>query len=148
MGNCSPSNENSTADRCDQIICINEVVPLRKRPIYQAMFGAMMGVASIAGPLIGGGFTSNVTWRWCFYINLPLGSIAMPIIFFCLDVPNRDTAKQPLVKKLSQIDVVGTACIVPGIVSLLLALQWGGTTYAVRLSVLPLPLNSSNHMMY
>lgn len=102
--------------------------------MYQAMFGALMGVASIAGPLIGGGFTSNVTWRWCFYINLPLGAVAMPIIFFCLDVPDRETTRQPVKKKLLQLDVIGTTLIVPGIICLLLALQWGGATYAVSSS--------------
>lgn len=46
-----------------QVICISDVVPLAKRPLVQALFGALMGVASVTGPLIGGGFTSNVTWR-------------------------------------------------------------------------------------
>ena len=95
------------------------------------MFGALMGLASIAGPLIGGGFTSNVTWRWCFYINLPIGGVTMLIIFFFLDIPARDTTKLPLRKKLLQLDVLGTVLLVPGVVCLLLALQWGGQTYTV-----------------
>ena len=95
------------------------------------MFGALMGLASIAGPLIGGGFTSNVTWRWCFYINLPIGGVTMLIIFFFLDMPERDTTKLPLVKKLIQLDALGTTLLVPGVVCLLLALQWGGQKYAV-----------------
>lgn len=95
------------------------------------MFGAVMGVASIVGPLIGGGFTSNVTWRWCFYINLPIGGVAMLVIFFFLNIPDPDTTQIPLVQKLKQLDAPGTTVLVPGVVCLLLALQWGGQTLAV-----------------
>jgi MFS family permease len=90
-----------------------------------------MGIASIAGPLIGGGLTSSMTWRWCFYINLPIGAVAMLVIFFLLDIPDRDTTKLPLAKKLLQLDALGTALLVPGVVCLLLALQWGGQMYSV-----------------
>ncbi|KAK4244127.1 major facilitator superfamily transporter aflatoxin efflux [Corynascus novoguineensis] len=92
------------------LICIAYTVPLSKRSLVQALFGALMGVAAIAGPLIGDALTSNVTWRWCFYINLPVGA--------------------PLREKLKQLDVLGTTLLVPGVICLLLALQWGGQTYA------------------
>lgn len=95
------------------------------------MFGALFGLASIVGPIIGGAFTSNVTWRWCFYINLPIGGAALAVIALFLKVPDRDTAKLPLAKKIVQLDLLGTAILVPGVVCLLLALQWGGTTYPV-----------------
>ena len=90
-----------------------------------------MGISTIVGPLVGGAFTSRVTWRWCFYINLPFGAVAMVAIWYFLEVPNRETTKVPLRQKLAQLDGPGTAVLVPGVVCLLLALQWGGQTYAV-----------------
>ncbi|GME34335.1 mfs aflatoxin efflux [Neofusicoccum parvum] len=112
------------------IVSMVYAVPLEKRPKLQGMFGALFGIASILGPLIGGAFTSNVSWRWCFYINLPFGAVAMVVIALCLKVPDRDTTKLPWTQKLSQLDVLGTAFLIPGVVCLLLALQWGGQTYA------------------
>ncbi|KAK2615974.1 hypothetical protein N8I77_002695 [Diaporthe amygdali] len=112
------------------IVCVVYVIPLHLRPQVQGMMGAVMGVASIAGPLIGGGFTSNVTWRWCFYLNLPIGAAAMIVIYLFLDIPSRDETKLPLKKKLKQLDAPGTSVLIPGVVCLLLALQWGGQTYS------------------
>jgi len=93
--------------------------------------GMFMSVATITGPLIGGGFTSNVTWRWCFYINLPIGSLALVAIFFFMNIPVQEEAKQPLMSKLKQLDAPGLILSIPAIVCLVLALQWGGQTYAV-----------------
>ncbi|KAK0719634.1 putative MFS multidrug transporter [Lasiosphaeris hirsuta] len=105
-------------------------VPLHKRPLFQGIFGAIFGISAIIGPVIGGAFTSNVSWRWCFYINLPLGGLAMVCTAILLKVPDRDTTKLPLRDKILQLDLLGTAALLPGIVCLLLALQWGGSTYA------------------
>ncbi|OQE14814.1 hypothetical protein PENFLA_c035G05174 [Penicillium flavigenum] len=112
------------------IMCIIHSVPLQKRPQIQGLFGALFGIASIVGPLIGGSFASNVTWRWCFYINLPIGGAAMLFIGFCLRVPDQDRAKVSWVEKLIQLDFLGTTLLMSGVVCLVLALQWGGQTYA------------------
>ncbi|RHZ58908.1 hypothetical protein CDV55_105826 [Aspergillus turcosus] len=112
------------------VVCIVYAVPLEKRPRIQGLFGAVFGLASIVGPLVGGAFTSRVTWRWCFYINLPFGGLAMVAIAFCLKVPDRNTTKVPWTEKLKQLDVTGMCCLIPGVVCLVLALQWGGQTYA------------------
>ncbi|RHZ46894.1 MDR family MFS transporter [Aspergillus thermomutatus] len=105
-------------------------LPLHKRPKYQGFFGAVFGVASVTGPLVGGAFTTNVTWRWCFYINLPLGGVVMMVVLLLLQVPSRPNTQKPLKEKLRQLNGLGLLAILPGIVCLCLALQWGGTKYA------------------
>ncbi|KAL5393481.1 hypothetical protein DPSP01_000300 [Paraphaeosphaeria sporulosa] len=111
------------------IVCIVYTVPLAKRPALQGMMSAIMGVATVAGPLIGGAFTSHVTWRWCFYINLPVGGLSIAAILLFLKVPDNEQTKLPTTQKLAQVDFPGSMFLLPGIVCLLLALQWGGQTY-------------------
>lgn len=106
-------------------------MPLNKRPLAFGLIGGMWGIASVAGPLLGGAFTENVTWRWCFYINLPIGGLAMVIVFFFVKV-NRNTAdtlNQTFMERIRQLDLIGAAIFIPAIVCLLLALQWGGADY-------------------
>ena len=112
------------------IVIILNVVPLHRRPIFQGLVGAIVGVASVAGPLLGGAFTSNVSWRWCFYINLPIGGAAMVALFFILQIPTPRNAKTPWRQQINQLDPIGTAVFLPAIVCLLLVLEWGGSTYA------------------
>ncbi|KAI8268193.1 Efflux pump aflT [Colletotrichum sp. SAR11_239] len=112
------------------IIVIVHAVPLHKRPMYQGMFGAVFGIASIIGPLVGGAFTTRLTWRWCFYINLPFGGVAALVIVFLLKLPDREASTLSTKAKLAQLDFYGTSVLIPGTVCLLLALQWGGLTYA------------------
>lgn len=97
--------------------------------MYQGLLGAVIGVSSVAGPLLGGVFTTEVSWRWCFYINLPIGAVAVFFIVFFLDIEDCKMAKGPLKGRLAQLDFYGTALIVPGSICLILALQWGGSQY-------------------
>ncbi|KAK3997517.1 putative MFS multidrug transporter [Cladorrhinum sp. PSN332] len=112
------------------IVVIVFSVPLHKRPLFQGLFGVVFGISSILGPVVGGAFTSNVSWRWCFYINLPLGAVTFAFIAILLKVPDRETQKLPLREKILQLDLLGTSALLPGTVALLLALQWGGLEYA------------------
>ncbi|KAF2629269.1 putative aflatoxin efflux pump [Macroventuria anomochaeta] len=106
------------------------MVPLSKRPIYTAVLGMAFGVCAVLGPIVGGSFTDYATWRWCFYINLPIGAITLLIIFlfFHLDAPQRESLT--ILQQIQRLDPVGIFFFVPSIVCLILALQWGGTTYA------------------
>ena len=106
-------------------------VPLKRRPLAFGLVGGMWGIASVAGPLLGGAFTEKATWRWCFYINLPIGGIAMALIFFFANVNRNtsDTVDQSIMSRILQLDIYGTAIFIPAVVCLLLALQWGGADY-------------------
>ena len=111
------------------VIIISRTVPLVKRPIYVGIVGAMYGIASVAGPLMGGAFTDHLSWRWCFYINLPIGSITFTGILIFLKTPEKEHAPMAFRARILQLDPLGTIIFLPGIICLLLALQWGGLTY-------------------
>ncbi|PTB70154.1 MFS general substrate transporter [Trichoderma citrinoviride] len=114
------------------MVIMFNIIPLQQRPLYQGFFGAVFAVASVIGPIIGGTFTDKVTWRWCFYINLPIGGVSMIVTFFILHLPNQklDKAADGWLAKIQQLDPIGNLVFFPGIVCLVLALQWGGTEYA------------------
>ncbi|KAF8183479.1 MFS transporter [Mycena galopus ATCC 62051] len=114
------------------MIIVANTVPLAKRPIYSGMIGGMYGIASVAGPLMGGAFTDKLTWRWCFYINLPIGAVTLGVVIFLFKMPRSGQVKAepaPFMERLMLFDPWGTLVFIPAIVSLLLALQWGGSKY-------------------
>ncbi|KZF24651.1 permease of the major facilitator superfamily [Xylona heveae TC161] len=107
-----------------------QTIPLRTRSFYAASFAAIEMISDIAGPLVGGVLTEKLSWRWCFYIILPMGAITFLFVLIFFDNPrvNADTSL-PLKEKVSRLDLLSSAIFVPSVVCLLLALQWGGTKY-------------------
>ncbi|CUM65175.1 uncharacterized protein PRCAT00002803001 [Priceomyces carsonii] len=109
-------------------IIVTEIIPMEKRPLALAGMGATFSVGSVAGPLLGGAFTTHVTWRWCFYINLPLGGVSLLLLFFAYNPPK---PVGNLKQKLLKIDYLGVFLLTAGLVLSLLAITLGsGNKYA------------------
>ncbi|KAK8254836.1 putative major facilitator superfamily transporter [Phyllosticta capitalensis] len=107
-------------------IVISDLFSMRTRGQYFGIIGMVWALASALGPVIGGAFTTNVSWRWCFYINLPLDGLAFGIILFFLDI---ETPKTPLVEGLKAIDWLGALTVIGGTLMLLLGLEFGGASF-------------------
>jgi EmrB/QacA subfamily drug resistance transporter len=101
---------------------IADVIPPRERGRYTGLFTGVFGLASIIGPLLGGFFTQHLSWRWIFYINLPLGFAALLVIGAVLHIP--------VTHKRVGIDWTGAGLLIAGVTTLLLVTEWGGQKYA------------------
>src|SRR5438445_10025713 len=101
---------------------ISQIFPPAERGRIQGVFSGIFGLASIVGPLLGGYLTDNLSWRWVFYVNLPVGLIALTVLWFSF--PNI----RPAVRE-RRIDYAGALTLVAGVVPILLALSWGGNDY-------------------
>ncbi|KAF9097232.1 hypothetical protein BGX23_009480 [Mortierella sp. AD031] len=108
------------------IIATDLFETLDERARFQTVVGLAFGVSGVVGPLLGGVFVEHSTWRWCFYLNLPLGVVAFGLIAKFLDVPFERT---DLAHKVARIDYAGMTLVLAAVLSLLLPLAWGGTTY-------------------
>ena len=104
------------------IAVVGDIIPPRERGKYQGFFGAVFGVSTVIGPLLGGFFVDNLTWRWIFYVNLPLGAVALVVIGVVFRA--RHTEGRP------SIDYLGAAVLAGALSSIVLFTSLGGTTYA------------------
>ncbi|WP_084963510.1 MDR family MFS transporter [Thermoactinospora rubra] len=101
---------------------IGDLVPPRERGQYQGMMAGVMALAMIAGPLVGGFITDSMDWRWAFYVNLPVGAVALVLLALRLHLPRRETRVK--------IDWLGAIVLTVGITALVLITTWGGNEYA------------------
>lgn len=101
---------------------IADVIPLRERGKYQGALGAVFGVTTVLGPMLGGVFTDHATWRWCFYVNIPIA--VLMIALAATTIPVVRPAVRPV------IDYLGIALVALGVTGLILGLEWGGSEYA------------------
>ncbi|KAL3449106.1 major facilitator superfamily domain-containing protein [Aspergillus insuetus] len=113
------------------LLLVTHLLPPPRRPTLIGILCATFGFGAAIGPLLGGAFTDNakLTWRWCFYINLPLGALAAAIVVLFIPINKPPGINTPLRERLLQMDLLGAVLLVPGVISLLLALQWGGSEY-------------------
>ncbi|MDT0380306.1 MFS transporter [Streptomyces sp. DSM 42041] len=101
---------------------IADLVPARERGRYMGLIGASFGLASVAGPLLGGWFTDELSWRWCFWINVPFGLLTLLVTAFVLRLP-------PPPRRRRRLDVLGALLLTAFSTCLVLLTTWGGTTY-------------------
>ncbi|KAK0730902.1 major facilitator superfamily-domain-containing protein [Lasiosphaeris hirsuta] len=107
-------------------ICISDLFSMRRRGVFFGVMGMVWAVAGAVGPVLGGVFTSKVTWRWCFYINLPISGIGMAILALVLKLHNPRT---PIRQGLAAVDWLGSLTIVGATLMVLLGLELGGVMH-------------------
>jgi MFS family permease len=118
------------------VVIVATISPLHERPLLTGLTNGTFGASQIIGPLIGGAFAQNATWRWCFWINLPIGGLSIALIIIFLRLQMSAAERGSLKSKLSELDFPGFIISAGAITMLLLALQWGGVQYPSSSSVI------------
>ncbi|PYH92720.1 MFS drug transporter [Aspergillus ellipticus CBS 707.79] len=107
-------------------ICVSDLFSVRDRPMYYGLFGSTWAIAGALGPIVGGAFTTDVTWRWCFYLNLPIGGISLVILIFFLKI---ESSQVPFWAGIRSIDWAGNFLMIGGTLMFLFGLEFGGVNY-------------------
>ncbi|KAK4161122.1 major facilitator superfamily domain-containing protein [Cladorrhinum sp. PSN259] len=111
---------------------IGNVVELSKVPLYQGIVVGALGISLCVGPVLGGAFTDHASWRWCFWINVPIGACVLVAVSVLVPLKQRSNEANralPLKEKLKNMDAVGTVLFLGAVCCILLALVWGGEKY-------------------
>ncbi|KGO37989.1 Major facilitator superfamily domain, general substrate transporter [Penicillium expansum] len=106
------------------------ILPLNKRPVFAGLMACVESLAIISAPIVGGALTQSLGWRWCFWINLPIGGLSLLAMFFLFSDPRtRQEDDMTLSQKIKELDLVSNCLFIPSLTALFIALSWAGTKY-------------------
>ncbi|QRD89381.1 major facilitator superfamily domain-containing protein [Aspergillus flavus] len=113
-------------------VILVQSTPLRRRPIFTGIMGAVEGLATLSAPLLGGAIVQSIGWRWCFYISAPLGAVALVLTMCCFSdlLKSSDISRLAIREKILQLYLVSNLLFIPAITALFLAIPWAGTKYS------------------
>ncbi|KAH7551672.1 hypothetical protein BM1_09306 [Bipolaris maydis] len=127
-------------------VCVSDLFSIRNRSFYMGMVGAAWALASALGPVLGGIFAEELSWKWCFYINIPIVTISIIVLYFTLELHDPRT---PLLEGLASVDWLGITTIITAAVLLLVGLQMGsGGSYANPMVISLIVLGSAIFMAF
>lgn len=108
------------------------VTPTHQRPLFTGLITSLYALGTVVAPIIGGSFATNVTWRWCFLINLPVGALIILALLSFYHPPEGTSKEQSesIIQKVKQLDLIGCTLFIPSIIMVMLAMEWGGGRYA------------------
>ncbi|KAH8690696.1 putative efflux pump antibiotic resistance protein [Talaromyces proteolyticus] len=106
------------------------ILPLNRRPVFSGLMACVESLAIIAAPIVGGALTQSLGWRWCFWINLPIGAISLTAMFFLFSDPRTPQEDDlTMAQKIRELDLVSNCLFIPSLTALFIALSWAGTKY-------------------
>ncbi|KAL4785308.1 major facilitator superfamily domain-containing protein [Aspergillus varians] len=107
-----------------------QIIPLNRRPVFAGLLACVESLAIIAAPIVGGALTQSLGWRWCFWINLPIGAVSLASILFLFSDPRtRPEDDLSVTQKIRELDLISNCLFIPSITALFVALSWAGTKY-------------------
>ncbi|KAJ5486142.1 hypothetical protein N7530_000442 [Penicillium desertorum] len=108
---------------------LTHILPLRRRPLFCGVLGGVESLAIIAAPIVGGALTQSLGWRWCFWINLPIGGVSLLMTFFLFSDPSPGDTSIGFREKIARLDLLSNLLFIPALTSLFIAFSWAGTKY-------------------